>query len=157
MPNSFHFSQRTSWELSSNQITSVVDHLKKENQGILNLTESNPTKCGFRYSKRILKSLYDKKNFIYAPDAQGALEARRAICEYYKTKHLHVEPDQVFLTSSTSEGYSYLFRLLANPEDKIFFPHPSYPLFQFLGDLNDVGIEFYPLKYLNQWVMHLDI
>jgi len=130
-----------------------VDNLKKENVEILNLTESNPTKCGFRYPKRILKSLYDKKNFFYAPDAQGMLETRQAISEYYKTKNINVRPEQIFLTSSTSEAYSYLFRLLANPEDRILFPHPSYPLFQFLGDLNDVALDFYALQYLDQWVI----
>jgi len=156
MTNSFHFSQRTNWELSSNKITTVVDSLKKDNVGIINLTESNPTQCGFGYPKRILKSLYDKKNFVYAPDAQGLLEARRAICEYYNAQQLDVRPEQIFLTSSTSEAYSYLFRLLADPDDEFLFPRPSYPLFQFLGDLNDITLGFYPLRYLNQWVIDFE-
>ncbi|MBF0523025.1 MAG: pyridoxal phosphate-dependent aminotransferase [Candidatus Omnitrophica bacterium] len=153
MPNPFHFSRRTDWELSSNQITSIVDQLKKENQEILNLTESNPTACGFQYSGNILRALADKESLSYEPDAQGMLKAREAITDYYRTKNVHISPEQIFLTASTSEAYSYLFRLLADPEDCILFPTPSYPLFQFLGDLNDVQLDFYPLQYFNEWVI----
>ena len=55
------------------------------------------------------------------------------------------------LTTSTSEGYSYVFRLLCNPGDEILVPKPSYPLFAFLADLEDVNLVSYPLLYDHGW------
>ena len=57
------------------------------------------------------------------------------------------------LTTSTSEGYSYIFRLLCNPGDELLVPNPSYPLFEFLADLEDVKLVPYPLIYDHGWQM----
>ncbi|MBI1884061.1 MAG: pyridoxal phosphate-dependent aminotransferase [Chlamydiae bacterium] len=65
-----------------------------------------------------------------------------------------LNPDQIFLTSSTSEAYSFLFRLLTNPGDNVLIPCPSYPLFDFLGNLNDIELKPYKLAYENAW--HID-
>jgi alanine-synthesizing transaminase len=57
------------------------------------------------------------------------------------------------LTTSTSEGYSYVFRLLCNAGDEVLVPKPSYPLFEFLADLQDVKLVPYPLLYDHGWQM----
>ena len=127
------FSDRTCWELSTNKITELYESFKKNNVSVLDLTISNPTKCEFRYPKdKIIQALYKDENIFYSPDSQGLLSAREAVCRYYAEKNINITPDQVFLTASTSEGYSFLFRLLANPCDNVLFPRPSYPLFEFL-------------------------
>ena len=137
------FSRRTSWELSKNSITRTFEDLRQSKIQIIDLTESNPTRCQFSYSNKILETLSDPRNLIYQPSSQGMLEAREAIAKSYARKGFEITPDQIFLTASTSEGYSYLFRLLADCGDKVLFPRPSYPLFQFLADLNDVEIGFF--------------
>ena len=60
------------------------------------------------------------------------------------------------LTSGTSEGYSYIFRLLCEPGDEILVPAPSYPLFEFLADLADVRLVPYPLLYDHGWQIDFD-
>ena len=67
---------------------------------------------------------------------------------------LTVLAEQIFLTSSTSEGYSHIFRLMCNPKEIVLFPRPSYPLFQFLVDLHDLISAFYPLRLQEQWGIH---
>ncbi len=125
-----------------------LEALKKSGQAILDLTESNPTHCGFQcFDKRILNALPSAKNLNYEPQCKGMLKARRAISRYYQKKGLHVDPERIFLTSSTSEAYSFLFRLLLNPEEGLLIPKPSYPLFEFLAQLNDAQIDFYQLAY----------
>jgi aspartate/methionine/tyrosine aminotransferase len=62
-----------------------------------------------------------------------------------------VAPDQVVLTTSTSEAYSYLFRLLCDPESEILVPQPGYPLFDFLAGLDDVWLKTAPLVYDYGW------
>ena len=146
------FSTRTNWPLSSNRITEVLDRLKKNNIPIIDLTESNPPRCGFIYpSGRILQPLASERNLRYDPQPQGSLEAREAVVHYYKEHGREAAPERVFLTASTSEAYSYLFRLLADAGQEVLFPRPSYPLFQFLGDLNDVALNYYPLVYTDHW------
>jgi len=53
----------------------------------------------------------------------------------------------VVLTTSTSEAYGYLFRLLCDAGDEVLVAQPSYPLFDFLADLEDVRLKSYPLFY----------
>ena len=65
-----------------------------------------------------------------------------------------IDPEHIFLTTSTSEAYSYLFRLLCDPGDEVLIAQPSYPLFDFLADLDDVRLVAYPLFYDFGW--HLD-
>src|SRR3989338_6027057 len=126
----FLFSKRTAWELMPNELIKKLKEIEGQNHFIYDLTESNPTRCEFAYPKlEILESLYSGKNILYDPSPQGFLEARQAICDYYLAKNYNVNPDQVFITTSTSEGYSFLFRLLTNPGERILFPRPSYPLF----------------------------
>jgi len=146
------FSNRTNWPLSENKLVTMLNSLKEEKAPIIDLTESNPTRCGFKYlNEKILVPFNEEESLTYDPHPQGSLKSREAISQYYKQKNLNVSEEQIFLTSSTSEAYSYLFRLLINPIEGVLFPQPSYPLFQFLGDLNDVEISNYPLVYLDSW------
>ena len=87
------------------------------------------------------------RNMNYSPAPQGSREAREAVGQYYERNKYSVKPQQVFLTASTSEAYSFLFRLLADYRDAILFPRPSYPLFEFLVGLNDLQMETYPLLW----------
>jgi aspartate/methionine/tyrosine aminotransferase len=91
----------------------------------------------------------------YDPQSKGLREAREAVAGYYRDEH-HVagfDSERLILTTSTSEGYSYVFRLLCNPGDEVLVPKPSYPLFEFLADLEDVRLVPYPLIYDHGWQM----
>jgi len=156
MTEPFLFARRTNWPLESNKLTVALECLRNEETPILDLTESNPTRCGFSYSDGdILKSLAEGKNLHYTPTPRGDLKAREAVSHYYRERGSPISPEKIFLTASTSEAYSYIFRLLANPSDHVLFPQPSYPLFSFLGNLNDVRMETYPLSYNGKWNIDL--
>jgi alanine-synthesizing transaminase len=152
----FHFSSRTHWNLASNALALKVAELKRAGMAILDLTESNPTRCRFDYPEReILAALARTESLLYEPIPRGLATARNAVCNYYQTHSgLAIYPEHVFLTASTSEAYSFAFRLLADPGDEILIPRPSYPLFDFLARLNDVSLHEYSLEYHNGW--HVD-
>ena len=151
------FSQRTDWPTTSNPLAQLIETKKKENAALIDLTEANPTRCEFSYlKKKWLEPLNDEKNLFYEPDPHGLLEARLAVCGYYAKKNITVLPDQVFLTSSTSEAYSFIFRLLCDPRDLVVAPRPSYPLFDYLTTLADVDIIHYFLAYENDWCILTD-
>lgn len=152
------FSKRTDWQLSLNLFTKAQRELEKEGREVLDLTLSNPTRAGIPYDERsILGSLNDPRALDYDPQSKGLLSARKAVTRYYSDQHpgLQLDPESVILTTSTSEGYSYVFRLMCNPGDEVLVPKPSYPLFDFLADLQDVKLVPSPLIYDHGW--HIDI
>ncbi len=157
MPEKFPFAKRTDWPLSANEISQSLDRFIAAKVDVINLTESNPTRCKFSYpQKAILGSLNKKENLAYQPSACGMMATREAISRYYKDKGYQVSPERIVLTSSTSEGYSFVFRLLANFKESVFFPCPSYPLFSFLVDINDVVMKYYQLVYDGAWRVDFD-
>jgi alanine-synthesizing transaminase len=150
------FSSRTDWSLTPNRLSELVHECRARGAPILDLAESNATRCGFTIdAEEILAPLGDRRALTYEPDPRGLLTAREAIAQYYAERGIRLSPDQIFLTTSTSEAYSFVFRLLANPGDRILAPQPSYPLFDFLGGLNDVRILPYPLVYDDGWQVDL--
>jgi alanine-synthesizing transaminase len=150
------FSTRTNWPLAPNRLSKLLRERRECGLPILDLTESNPTRCGFALDAHaILAPLDNSSSLLYQPDPRGLRVAREAVAQYYSDRGARVHPDQIFLTSSTSEAYSFVFRLLSNPGDKILAPQPSYPLFDFLGALNDVEVIPYPLAYNDGWQVDL--
>lgn len=145
------FSQRTNWNTKESELARA--HRERASAGlpIADLTASNPTRCGFRYDAELLAAVGDPRAFDYDPQPRGLLSAREAVCAYYAGHGARVEPEQVILTTSTSEAYSYLFRLLCDPEAEILIPQPSYPLFDFLAVLDDVRLKAAPLVYDHGW------
>jgi aspartate/methionine/tyrosine aminotransferase len=148
----YMFAQRTNWRLTPNRLSQAIEEHRQQGRALLDLTESNPTRCGFTYdTQEILRALSDPRSLTYEPDTRGLLAARHAVAGYYAEQNIKIDPQQIFLTTSTSEAYSYVFRLLADPGDNIMAPSPSYPLFDFLTQLNDLELIPYPLVYCDDW------
>jgi alanine-synthesizing transaminase len=147
------FSKRTNWKLTPNRYTQALEEMRSSGESLFDLTVSNPTGCGLHYdSAAILKAFQNEKAIAYQPEAKGLLAAREAVAGYYREDHGEaIDPESVLLTTSTSEAYSFVFRLLCNPRDEILVPKPSYPLFDFLGDLQDVKLRPYSLQYAHGW------
>jgi aspartate/methionine/tyrosine aminotransferase len=146
------FSRRTDWKMTPNRLSTAIAEARASGCEILDLTISNPTRAGIHYDgAAILNSLRTERALDYDPQPKGLLPAREAVAKYYAEWGEGVGQERLFLTSGTSEGYSYLFRLLANPDDEILIPAPSYPLFEFLADLDNVKLVPYPLIYDHGW------
>jgi aspartate/methionine/tyrosine aminotransferase len=113
---------------------------------------SNPTRCGFSYdADALLGPLRDPRAMVYDPNPCGMAEARKAVARYYAGHGAQVAADDLILTTSTSESYSFLFRLLCDPGDEVLVAQPSYPLFDFLADLDDVRLRPYPIFHDHGW------
>lgn len=150
------FSDRTAWDVRPNNLTEAVQALREQGTALLDLTVSNPTACGFRYDEElILNPLRSSGSLVYDPDPRGLLSARQAVVRYYTEHEAQVSSEQIVLTTSTSEAYSFLFRLLCNPGEEILTAQPGYPLFDFLAALDDVVLSSYPLFYDFGWWIDL--
>lgn len=149
------FSSRTEWHLEENRLTRLLRECTARGDAILDLTETNPTRCGFLAPSWLLESISTTSSLFYEPDPKGLPEARSALARWYGARGLHVNPDSIFLTASTSEAYYILFRLLCNSGDEVLLPRPGYPLFDILASLSDIRIVPYDLRYDGEW--HFDI
>lgn len=146
------FSSRTGWDLGESAFAEAIRLARSQNRPLLDLTTSNPTICGFHYDvEAILTPLLDPRALVYDPDPRGMGRAREAVAAYYADHHAALDPDAIILTTSTSEGYGYLFRLLCDAGDEVLVAQPSYPLFEFLAGLEDVQLRPYPLFYDYGW------
>jgi alanine-synthesizing transaminase len=114
-----------------------------------------PDRCGFTYdAASILAPLSDPGPALRA-ESEGPAPRGEAVSRYYRDHGATVDPEQIFLTTSTSEAYSFLFRLLCDPGDEVLIGQPGYPLFDFLAQLDDVRLVPYELFYDHGW--HLDL
>lgn len=149
------FSSRTAWDLSETELAHAVRIRRAAGLPVIDLTASNPTRCGFVHDEAaILAALMRPESLVYDPDPRGLLAAREAVCRYYAAHGAQVDARNLFLTPSTSEAYSYLFRMLCDPRDEVLIAQPSYPLFDFLAQIESVRLVPYPLFYDHGW--HLD-
>jgi aspartate/methionine/tyrosine aminotransferase len=146
------FSARTRWDVAESSYAAAVREARASGRRIYDLTVSNPTRCGFSYdAEALLRPLGDVRALVYDPDPRGMRAARETVVGYYAGHRAVVSPDDLILTTSTSEGYSFLFRLLCDAGDEVLVPQPSYPLFDFLATLDDVRLRPYPLFYDHGW------
>jgi len=146
------FAKRTNWNLAPNRLSQALAAHRAVGKPLLDLTVSNPTECGFEYDRSaILNALGNPAALSYEPDPRGLESARRAVAGYYAGRKEEVSAEDIFLTTSTSEAYSYAFRTLCDPGDEVLIPSPSYPLFDFLADIQDVSLVRYPLLYDHGW------
>jgi len=150
------FSARTDWDVAETRLARALRQRRAAGLPLLDLTASNPTRCGFHYDEAaILAALGDRRAMQYDPDPRGLMRAREAVARYYAGHGAAVSPDKIFLTTSTSEAYSWAFRLLCNAGEEVLIAQPSYPLFDFLAQLEDVQLRPYPLFYDHGW--HIDV
>jgi aspartate/methionine/tyrosine aminotransferase len=142
------FSARTAWELGENALSASANALRSGGGELLDLTLSNPTACGLSYpDAALLAPLSAPAALTYDPQPFGLASARAAVAQYYAGHGAAVPLEHLCLTTSTSEAYSYLFRLLCDPGDEVLIARPSYPLFDFIARLDSVQLREYPLHY----------
>jgi len=149
------FAKRTEWNLAHNRLSAALAR-HRASERLFDLTASNPTDCGFEYDcEAILGALRNRAALRYEPNPRGLETARLAVTDYYSARGVVLSADDILLTTSTSEAYSFVFRLLCNPGDELLVPAPSYPLFAFLADIQDVKLTPYPLVYDHGWQIDL--
>jgi aspartate/methionine/tyrosine aminotransferase len=144
------FSKRFKWDLEPTRFARLIEKKKRAVARILDLTESNPTRAGFDYpAEEILGALAQAPAMLYEPAPRGLLVGREAVAGYYAERGFDVDPERIHLTASTSEAYSFLFKLLADQGESVLVPQPSYPLFEFLAALEGVELRPYELHYVH--------
>lgn len=140
------FSSRLQWDTLPNELTKLLQRKRQDGFEIIDLTVSNPTKVGLSFPvERIRRALATPEIVRYEPLPRGMLSAREAVSRYYADSGIIIPPDHIHLTSSTSEGYSWLFKLLCDPGDRVLVPRPAYPLLEFLAAMEKVELDHYAL------------
>jgi len=132
------FSRRAHWNAPQNRLTLA----RQSRPNLLDLTESNPTKASIVYPLDELSEIFARAaRSTYEPEPLGLRSAREALGD----------PEQIVITSSTSEAYGYLFKLLTDPGDAILTATPSYPLLEHLASLELIELHSFPLELHKRW------
>ncbi len=149
------FSRRAGWDLRANALAGRLEAARASGRPLLDLSESNPTRCGLAWDAAELGALLaDPRAATYDPTPRGLPEAREAVAAYLEARGAPVPAERVLLTASTSEAYALLLKLLCDPGDEVLVPAPSYPLLDLLAGLESAALVRYPLRYDGEW--HLD-
>jgi aspartate/methionine/tyrosine aminotransferase len=143
--------RRTAWDLSRNPLARAVEARRARGAELVDLADTNPTRCGISAGgealARVLAEIArEPETRRYEPDPRGPRAAREAIARYHARGGAPIDPERVLLTAGTSEGYAHLFRLLADPGERVLVPRPGYPLFDMLAGLEGLEAHGYPLR-----------
>ncbi len=153
------FSRRIPDPAHRNRLARAVSLRRRRGEPILDLTLANPTLAGLASAPGVLVALTDPAGTTYAPDPRGDADARvalaRDLARRRPAKH-RPRPDDLVLAASTSEAYSWLFKLLCDPGDEILVPAPGYPLFAHLAALEGVEALTYPLALQDRWRLDVE-
>jgi alanine-synthesizing transaminase len=145
------FSNRLPGHTEVNALSRAVASLKAAGTALIDLTESNPTRAGLPYAADLLSTATSDRALCYDPQPFGLRSAREAVSADYARRGVAVDPECIVLSASTSEAYSWLFKLLCNPGESVLVPQPSYPLFDHLTRLESVRTVAYRLEYHGRW------
>lgn len=145
------FSSRLPARLGPSVLSQSVSRARAAGTVRFDLTETNPTVVGLPYPADVAAALAGPAASSYEPAALGTEAARRAVATTYAPRAL--DPSRIILTASTSEAYSFLFKLLCNPGDEVLVPQPSYPLFDLLTALDGVRPSPYRLDAAGGWCL----
>ncbi|SRR5581483_1897294 len=137
------FSRRAQWNAPSNRLAIA----RASCAGLLDLTESNPTRAGIAYPLDELSEAFARAaRASYDPHPLGIPSAREAVAQY-----LGCDASELAITASTSEAYGYLFKLLTDPGDDVLTATPSYPLLEHLASLELIELRSFPLELHRRW------
>jgi hypothetical protein len=140
----------------TNALSRAVSALRDANDTFDDLTESNPTRVGLPYGAHLLDVLSDADGLAYEPFPRGLPSARQAIASDCARRGVTVDPADIVLCASTSEAYSWLFKLLCRPGEAVLIPQPSYPLFEHLTRLESVHAIPYRLEHHGRWTIDFE-
>lgn len=117
------------------------------------VNDSNPTKHGLAPSE---------VPGVYTAEPRGPLSVRKQLAQFLTNRNLEetpegqnpsaqVDPNRLYLLSSTSEAYTWLFKLMCDPGDIVLGPKPGYPLIESIGGLENVDTLEYQLQFDGSW------
>lgn len=144
--------------------------LRRANIPTWDMTVTNPTKAGLDCDwDTMARTLRSAPLDTYVPHGLGDVSARQAIVSHLRDRTRSEEygyfdggrndaydVSRLMLTTSTSESYSYLFKLLCEPGDCVMIPEPSYPLLSHLATMESLRIVSYKLGYDGAWFVDFD-
>lgn len=107
------------------------------------LNDSNPTRHGL--------APQEIPN-VYEANPRGPKAARESLAGFPGDQSGRaVDPERLYLLSSTSEAYSWLIKLLCDAGDAVLAPKPGYPLIESIAGLECVHAIEYQLHYDGAW------
>src|SRR5712691_6601575 len=146
------FSRRSNWNAEINRFTKAREDRRSRGELLLDLTVSNPTRVGLPYpTEELAGAMARAARAPYDPQPLGIASAREAVAN-----EIGCDAGDVVITASTSEAYSFLFKLLCDPGDAVLTAKPSYPLLEHIAALELIELHNFPLEFHRRWELHAE-
>ena len=152
----YQFSHRID-ESPVNPVAREAARLRAQGISLSAMNDSNPTHWGLAPSALPQE---------YTADPRGDASARAGLARFLRERrgkeHADdtgsdpVSEDSLYILSSTSQAYMWLFMLLCDPSDAVLGPKPGYPLIESIARLASVEAVPYTLFYDGQWNIDLE-
>lgn len=145
------FSSRLQWNAAENELSAAIARHQQSGRPLIDLTGSNPTRVGLELPVELLAEFLSEAALSpYHPHPLGLRVAREAVAASLHAG-TEVSPDEIVITASTSEAYSFLFKLLCDAGDNILIGTPSYPLLDSLASLESIELRQFDLDSHGGW------
>ncbi|MCI0383881.1 pyridoxal phosphate-dependent aminotransferase [Streptomyces sp. CNQ085] len=96
---------------------------------ILKLNTGNPAPFGFECPPEILEDMLRNVGSAHGyGDAKGLPAARRAVMQYYQTKGIELDVEDIYIGNGVSELIQMSMQALLDDGDEVLVPAPDYPL-----------------------------
>lgn len=82
---------------------------------------------------------FDEKVLSYGP-AQGFLELRQAVADYYSDYNISLNADNIIITVGGSEALHFAFSIVSDPGGEIIVPEPFYTNYNGFATFADVNL-----------------
>jgi alanine-synthesizing transaminase len=146
------FSRRANWTPAINAFTTARQERERRGEQLLDLTVSNPTQASLPYpAEELSEAMARAARASYDPQPLGIRSAREAVAA-----EAGCDPGDIVITASTSEAYSFLFKLLCDAGDNVLTATPSYPLLEHLAALEQIELRTFALEFHRRWELHAD-
>lgn len=153
-----HFSNRVG-PRALNPIAVAELAVRERGVALGKLNDSNPTRHGLSSAE---------VPWTYTAEPRGPRKARESLARHLTALHAReadgtgatsgttagpIDPDDLYLLSSTSEAYSWLIKLLCDAGDAVLAPKPGYPLIESIAGLECVDAIEYQLLFDGSWMI----
>ncbi|MFH0242591.1 pyridoxal phosphate-dependent aminotransferase [Streptomyces sp. HK10] len=123
---------------------------------ILKLNTGNPAPFGFECPPEILEDMLRNVGSAHGyGDAKGLLAARRAVMQYYQTKGIELDVEDVYIGNGASELIQMSMQALLDDGDEVLVPTPDYPLWTASVSLSGGTAVHYRCDEQSDWMPDL--
>lgn len=125
--------------------------LEAEGHEILKLNIGDPCAFDFEPPTKLVEAYQQGAEEAGYSDSQGSQASREAIARYEQARGVDVGPEDIVVTTGTSEALNLLLASVLGPGDEVLIPGPAYPPYVSIPRIVAAKSRAYPTRLEDGW------